>query len=190
MNLWGHRFSHNPNQKFCPGSLLEGKAEISVTFGWDFGRNNGLMNSFWIKLTFRGRYWILILFSKPSFKFQKCLYTCKAAAVAQSSLVGCKIFRPSWDVKLVLLGPRHPFFSDPFFSFFSSTTLEHLSVLFRFLCQNNREPAFVCKCDTHYPLGQWNVSVDSSKTLDRDGHSWNWIFHHMCILTCTCRQHS
>ena len=135
----------------------------------------------------RSRCWILILFWKPSFKFQKCLYTCKAAAVAQSSLVGCKIFRPSWDVKLVLLGPRHPFF---FRSFSFSSTLEHLSVLFRFLCQNNREPAFVCKCDTHYPLGQWNVSVDSSKTLDRDGHSWNWIFHHMCILTCTCRQHS
>ena len=63
----------------------------------------------------RSRCWILILFWKPSFKFQKCLYTCKAAAaVAQSSLVGCKIFRPSWDVKLVLLGPRHPFFFDPF----------------------------------------------------------------------------
>ena len=32
-NLWGHRFSQNPNQKlqrFCPGSLLEGRAEISV----------------------------------------------------------------------------------------------------------------------------------------------------------------
>ena len=117
MNLWDFVSPKIPTKNyrdFCPGSLLEGKAEISVTFGWDFGRNNGLMNSFWIKLTFRGRYWILILFSKPSFKFQKCLYTCKAAAVAQSSLVGCKIFRPSWDVKLVLLGPRHPFFFDPF----------------------------------------------------------------------------
>ena len=24
---------------FCPGSLLEGRAEIFVIFGWDFGRN-------------------------------------------------------------------------------------------------------------------------------------------------------
>ena len=30
------------------GSLLEGKAEISVIFGWDFGRNDDLINSFWI----------------------------------------------------------------------------------------------------------------------------------------------
>ena len=32
---------------FCPGSLLEGKAEFSVIFGWDFGRNDDLMNSIW-----------------------------------------------------------------------------------------------------------------------------------------------
>ena len=31
---------------FCPGSLLEGRAEISVIFGWDLGRNNDLINSF------------------------------------------------------------------------------------------------------------------------------------------------
>jgi hypothetical protein len=32
----------------CPGSLLEGRVEISVIFGWDFGRNDDLINSFWI----------------------------------------------------------------------------------------------------------------------------------------------
>ena len=37
---------------FCPGSLLEGRAEISVIFGWHFGRNDDLINSFWIQLTF------------------------------------------------------------------------------------------------------------------------------------------
>jgi hypothetical protein len=31
---------------FCPGSLLEGRAEIFVIFGWDFGRNDDLINSF------------------------------------------------------------------------------------------------------------------------------------------------
>ena len=31
---------------FCPGSLLEGRAKISVIFGCDFGRNDDLMNSF------------------------------------------------------------------------------------------------------------------------------------------------
>ena len=35
-------------QNFCPGSLLEGKAEILKIFGWHFGRNDDLMNSFWI----------------------------------------------------------------------------------------------------------------------------------------------
>ena len=32
---------------FSPGSLLEGRAEISVIFGWDFGRIDDLINSFW-----------------------------------------------------------------------------------------------------------------------------------------------
>ena len=36
-------------QDFCPGSLLEGnRAEILVIFGWYFGRNDELINSFWI----------------------------------------------------------------------------------------------------------------------------------------------
>ena len=35
-------------RNFCPGSLLEGRAEISVIFGWDFGRNDDLINSLWI----------------------------------------------------------------------------------------------------------------------------------------------
>jgi hypothetical protein len=29
---------------FFPGRLLEGRAEISVIFGWDFGRNDDLIN--------------------------------------------------------------------------------------------------------------------------------------------------
>ena len=33
---------------FCPGSLLEGRAEILQIFGWHFGRNDDLLNSFWI----------------------------------------------------------------------------------------------------------------------------------------------
>ena len=33
---------------FCPGSLLEGRAKISVIFGWDFGRNDDHKNPFWI----------------------------------------------------------------------------------------------------------------------------------------------
>ena len=33
---------------FCPGSLFEGRAEILVIFGWHFGRNGDLINSFWI----------------------------------------------------------------------------------------------------------------------------------------------
>ena len=37
---------------FFPGNLLEGRAEILVVFGWHFGRNDDLMNSFWIFLTF------------------------------------------------------------------------------------------------------------------------------------------
>ena len=32
----------------CPGSLLEGRAKIRVIFGWDFGRNDDLIDSFWI----------------------------------------------------------------------------------------------------------------------------------------------
>ena len=38
---------------FCPWSLLEGSAEIFMIFGWYFGRNDDLMNSFWIQLTFK-----------------------------------------------------------------------------------------------------------------------------------------
>ena len=33
---------------FCSGSLLEGRAEILQIFGWHFGRNDDLINSFWI----------------------------------------------------------------------------------------------------------------------------------------------
>ena len=33
---------------FCPGSLLEGRAEILKIFGWNFGRNDDIINSFWI----------------------------------------------------------------------------------------------------------------------------------------------
>ena len=55
MNLWGHRFSQNANQKLqrlLPYPLKTSRAEISVIFGWHFGSNDDLINSFWIKLTF------------------------------------------------------------------------------------------------------------------------------------------
>ena len=32
-------------QDFCPGSLLEGRAEILVIFGWHFGRSDDLFHS-------------------------------------------------------------------------------------------------------------------------------------------------
>jgi hypothetical protein len=31
---------------FCPGSLLEGRAEILLIVGWHFRRNDNLINSF------------------------------------------------------------------------------------------------------------------------------------------------
>ena len=37
---------------FCPESLLEGGAEILKIFGWHFGGNDDIINSFWIQLTF------------------------------------------------------------------------------------------------------------------------------------------
>jgi hypothetical protein len=47
MNFSGDRFSQNANERdFCPGSVLEGRAEISAIFGWHFGRNDDLINSF------------------------------------------------------------------------------------------------------------------------------------------------
>ena len=39
-------------QDFCRESLLEGRAETLLNFGWHFGRNDDLINSFWIWLTF------------------------------------------------------------------------------------------------------------------------------------------
>ena len=77
MNLWGHHFSQNANQKFqgflpyqtikdrstffgdcrqfywlTMAPCLFGRAEILVIFGWHFGRNDDLINLFWIQLTF------------------------------------------------------------------------------------------------------------------------------------------
>ena len=43
-----------PTKKFSDfGGLLEGRVEIWQTFGWHFWRNDDLINSFWIYLTFR-----------------------------------------------------------------------------------------------------------------------------------------
>ena len=36
------------SSEWVNGSLSEGRAEISVIFGLDFGRNDDLQNSFWI----------------------------------------------------------------------------------------------------------------------------------------------
>ena len=46
---------------FCPGSLWEGRAEISVIFGWNFGINDDLINSFWIEPTFNVHYGIPVM---------------------------------------------------------------------------------------------------------------------------------
>ena len=37
-------------EDFCPGSLLEGRAEIIVIFGWHFGRTDDLINKFILNL--------------------------------------------------------------------------------------------------------------------------------------------
>ena len=79
MNLCGHCFSQNANQKLqgflpyqtkrivakktaynhqkitkrkCYDPCLYGRAEILVIIGLHFGRNDDLINSFWIELTF------------------------------------------------------------------------------------------------------------------------------------------
>ena len=38
-------------QDFCPGNLLEGRAEILKNFGWHFGRNDDLILKFILSLT-------------------------------------------------------------------------------------------------------------------------------------------
>ena len=55
MNLWGHRFSQNANQKisrFLSYPLISFQNRNLEIFGWHFGRNDDLINSFWIELTF------------------------------------------------------------------------------------------------------------------------------------------
>ena len=56
---------------------------------------------------------------------------------------------------------HHPFFfsissGDPFLVlclFFLMLLIRRHMYVVRFLCQNNREPTFVCKCDSDDPLG-------------------------------------
>ena len=55
MNLWDHRFSQNADQKFegfLPFPLINFRSEILQIFGCHFGRNDDLIISFWIQLTF------------------------------------------------------------------------------------------------------------------------------------------
>ena len=59
---WGHNFSQNAKQKlsvFRPWKL-EGRAKILVIFGWHFGRNDDLINSFW-PLQSRSKHYFLTL---------------------------------------------------------------------------------------------------------------------------------
>ena len=42
---------------FYQGSLLEGKEEIFVIFGLHFGRNDEIINSFWINWPLLGHKW-------------------------------------------------------------------------------------------------------------------------------------
>ena len=54
MNLWGHRFSPKCQPKTLrisalPSNKLPGQKNF---FGWHFGRNDDLINSFWILMTF------------------------------------------------------------------------------------------------------------------------------------------
>ena len=88
MNLWGHRFSKNANQKLqgflpyqtnkdcsqknclhspenhqkkCYDPCLYGRAEIFVIFGLHFGRNDDFINSFSNELTFSNNRLFLII---------------------------------------------------------------------------------------------------------------------------------
>ena len=47
-----HKIPTKNYKDFCPVSLLKGRAEIIVIFGWHLRRNDDLINSFWIQLTF------------------------------------------------------------------------------------------------------------------------------------------
>ena len=52
MNLWGHQFSQNANQKVSRFLYWEGWTEIWKIFGLHFRWNDDLINSFRIYLTF------------------------------------------------------------------------------------------------------------------------------------------
>ena len=52
MNLSGHRFSQNTNKKISKFLSYPLRTKIWKIFGWDFGTNDDLINSFWIQLTF------------------------------------------------------------------------------------------------------------------------------------------
>ena len=88
MNSWGHCFSLNPNhkvQRFLSGSLLEGRAKLSVIFGWNFGRNDDLevchmkagifslnLRPYWLFYTVHT--WLISPWFKESFDYNKFLF--------------------------------------------------------------------------------------------------------------------
>ena len=53
---WSSKKLHTITKKVCYDPCLFGRAEILVIFGWHFGRNDDLINSFWIQLTFKEAY--------------------------------------------------------------------------------------------------------------------------------------
>ena len=50
---------------FCPGSWLEGRAEILQILGWHFWRNDDLKSSFWI--------WMTSIFYAWYFMYRNCV---------------------------------------------------------------------------------------------------------------------
>ena len=122
--------------------------------------------------------WVILSWKWYTVKFLKWCFNafCQSGKEGVKSWVGCWVLKRKIEFcysrslarmqkfsgsimgcETCSLGTVTPFFRSSFVfslsSFFWRRTV-HLSVLIRFLCQNNREPAFVCKCDTHYPLGR------------------------------------
>ena len=80
---------------FCTRSLLEGRAEILQIFGWHFGRNDDLINSFWIYRTFSWG-WIPCVFmrkkrvkSKHQFKMTKICSETKTTKHHETQILSC-----------------------------------------------------------------------------------------------------
>ena len=81
---------------FCPGSWLEGRAEIWEIFSWHFGRNDDIINSFWIQLTFRTAKNILRSKNSSNWQVKKIFYLSFQAFandvfVIKKKVISCQI---------------------------------------------------------------------------------------------------